>query len=75
MTYLQKFTLSIVTRLGGMEMAAEFFALHPDVERSVPRLAGLQRGAGVSPWKASAHFYRTVVQHYIDSDRKAEATA
>jgi len=70
MTYADKFRACLVTRLGGVEMAEEFFLNHPTLFVKM-RMAGLyHRTKGGAAWKGAKIFFEQTVKPILAADRK-----
>ncbi len=71
MKYLKRFERYLTVRLGGLEMANEFFALHPECIRLMRRSALFHRSKGGAAWKGAAIFMDYNVKPILAIDRKA----
>lgn len=61
---------NLVACLGGMEMAVEFFKLHPIVEHAVASYADECLEIGHLAWDAAQLFFEDHCKPLIESDRK-----
>jgi hypothetical protein len=74
LTYANKFRNCVATRLGGQEMAEEFFRFHPAIFGEM-RLASLyHRTKGGAAWKGAAIFFRQVIKPSLKADREMAKT-
>lgn len=70
-TYWKRFEAGIITRLGGVEMADEFFAIHPKIKTVMVGSARYHHGKRGASWKAASIFFAQVIQPILKADRVA----
>lgn len=68
MNYYAEFEAAIFTRLGGLDMAREFFALHPHID--LAGAATFHEQAGRPVKMAAAAVYSRVIKPLLDADYK-----
>lgn len=57
MNYREQFESQVFTRLGGLEMAGEFFGLHPELRRGLKTHSEYHRRKGGAAWKGAAIWF------------------
>lgn len=71
MPYIKRFEAYIYTKLGGLDMAEEFFRRHPDLRRLMYHNARYHCGKRGASWKGAAIFYRWHIRPRLRADREA----
>lgn len=69
--YLQQFEAYANTYLGGLDMANEFFALHPDIKAGMRAVAMMHQAKGGSPERGAGVWFQRTLRPQIKRDRKA----
>lgn len=68
--YIERFESHVYKRLGGLDMAEDFFHRHPDVQKRLRGEAIYHHRKGGSAWKGAAIFHRWVVRPRLRADRE-----
>jgi len=71
--YAMQIAKHLIVLLGGMEMAYEFFKLHPNIEgKMIGHIHDVQQKLGdkYSPAEIAEHFFNVHCQPLIESDRE-----
>jgi len=67
--YSERFAHLTVQRLGGLEMAEEFFRLHPEMVQAVRTAAIYHYGKGGSAYKGALIFFLRTIKPQLAADR------
>ncbi len=68
--YQRHFTRHVIQGLGGIDMADEFFQLHPELAAKIPAAAAYHEQKGGAAWKGAAIFHRFELKPVIQRDRR-----
>lgn len=67
--YLKRFNRGVIKRLGGVEMAEEFFVLHPEMVDKMKASAKYHFRKGGAAWKGAAIWFKLRVTPLLKEDR------
>ena len=67
--YLEHFRYAVVALLGGVEMASEFFSIHPELIVELRVSAAFHCGKGGAPCKGARIFFDRELRPMLAADR------
>lgn len=70
-TYIRRFEEHTNVYLGGLDMADEFFRLHPDIWRGIRAVAMMHWLKGGSPERGAGVWFQRTLRPQLRRDRKA----
>jgi hypothetical protein len=69
--YLEQFEAHANAYLGGLDMAGEFFAMHPDIKAGMVAVATMHMLKGGGPQRAAGVWFQRTLRPQLRRDRKA----
>lgn len=69
--YIKRFEAHVYTKLGGLDMAEDFFRRHPDLRRGLYHAGRYHQGKRGASWKGAAIFFRFHILSRLQADRAA----
>jgi len=69
--YYEDFEAHANAYLGGLDMADEFFAMHPDIKAGMRAVAMMHMAKGGSPERGAGVWFQRTLRPQVRRDRKA----